>query len=272
MMNATTEISELKKKLKTTWESGDFDRIATTYADGASEFIDRLKIEPGTRLLDVACGSGNLSVPAARAGAAVTGVDIAVNLLETARRRAAVQGLSMKFDEGDAEGMPYGDGSFDTVVSMFGAMFAPRPGMVAGEMLRVCRPGGTIAMANWTPTSFIGSMFRITAGYVPPPAGMPSPLLWGDEKTVRERFGDGAAEIEMIPRSIDFILPASPAGMVEHFRTWYGPTLRAFAALDETGREALRKDLTKLWEEHNRATDGTTRVSSEYLEVRVKRA
>lgn len=271
-MQAAIGIDELKTKLKNTWQAGDFDRIARTYAAGAVEFIERLGISKGMKMLDVACGSGNLSFPAARAGADVTGVDIAVNLLETARRRAANQGVSIRFDEGDAEGLPYEDGSFDAVVSMFGAMFAPRPGMVAGELLRVCRPGGTIAMANWTPSSFIGSMFRITAGHVPPPAGMPSPLLWGDEKTVRERFGEGAAMIELIPRSIEFRLPASPAGMVDHFRMWYGPTNKAFAALDETGREALRADLTKLWEEHNRATDGTTRVSSEYLEVRVSRA
>lgn len=271
-MQAAIGINELKKKLRNTWQTGDFDRIAKTYAAGAGEFIERLGISKGMKVLDVACGSGNLSFPAARAGAEVTGVDIAVNLLETARRRASEQGVSIRFDEGDAEALPYADGSFDTVVSMFGAMFAPRPEMVAGELLRVCRPGGTIAMANWTPSCFIGSMFRITAGHVPPPAGMPSPLLWGDEQTVRERFGDGAAMIEMIPRSIEFTLPASPAGMVDHFRMWYGPTNKAFSALDEAGREALQADLTKLWEEHNRATDGTTRVSSDYLEVRVKRA
>jgi len=271
-MQAAIGINELKTKLKNTWQAGDFDRIAKTYAAGAGEFIGRLGLSKGTKVLDVACGSGNISFPAARAGADVTGVDIAVNLIETARRRAAERGVSIRFDEGDAEGLPYEDGSFDMVVSMFGAMFAPRPEMVAGELLRVCKPGGTIAMANWTPSSFIGSMFRITAGHVPPPTGMPSPLLWGDETTVRERFREGASEVELIPRSIDFTLPASPEGMVDHFRLWYGPTNKAFAALDDTGRAALRTDLTKLWKEHNRATDGTTRVSSDYLEVRVRRA
>ena len=172
----------------------------------------------------------------------------------------------MNFDGGDAEQLPYADASFDVVMTMFGAMFAPRPETAAAELVRVCRPGGRIAMANWTPAGFIGQMFKATAAHVPPP-GIPSPLLWGDEATAGERLRDGAADTRFTRRTISFRLPMTPEQTVEYFRAWYGPTLRAFAALDEAGQAALRRDLTSLWSEHNRATDGTTRVESEYLEV-----
>jgi len=172
----------------------------------------------------------------------VTGLDIATNLVETARGRARAEGLHVCFDEGDAEQMPYGGGSFDVVVTMFGAM------------------------ANWTPSGFIGRMFKTTAAHVAPP-DIPSPLLWGDEATVRERLRDGAAELHFNRRTVAFRLPLTPEQTVDFFREWYGPTLRAFASLDADGRAALRRDLTRLWTEHNRATDGTTHVESEYLEV-----
>jgi ubiquinone/menaquinone biosynthesis C-methylase UbiE len=251
--------------------TGDFDKIAQLYSTQAAEFIARLDLKPGTRLLDVACGSGNLSFPAARAGAVVTGVDIAANLLETARARAANEGLEIQFDEGDAEQLPYADASFDVIVSMFGAMFAPRPELVAGEMLRVCRPGGHIVMANWTPTGFIGQMFKLTASHVPPPAGMPSPVLWGDRAVVSERLRDGVSDLRLTPRILNFEAKMSPSEVVEFFRAWYGPTNRAFASLDDSGQAALRRELEKLSGEHNRATDGTTEVEAEYLEVAATR-
>jgi SAM-dependent methyltransferase len=266
MGQAMTELEALKSRLKGTWMSGDFDKIARVYEPGAVAFIERLALTPGARVLDVACGSGNLSLPASRAGAVVTGLDIAPNLIETARRRAHDEGLEINFDEGDAEQLPYADASFDVVVTMFGAMFAPRPEQTAAELLRVCRPGGRIAMANWTPAGFIGQMFKTTAAHVPPP-NVPSPLLWGDEATVRERLRDGAAEFHFNRRTVAFRLPLTPEQTVDFFREWYGPTLRAFASLDEGGRAALRRDLTRLWSEHNLATDGTTHVESEYLEV-----
>jgi SAM-dependent methyltransferase len=269
MSQAITELAALKAKLKATWMAGDFDRVAQTIESGAVAFIERLALTPGTRLLDVACGSGNLSLPAARAGALVTGLDIAPNLLETARQRAFAAGLQINFDEGDAEQLPYADASFDVVVTMFGAMFAPRPEVTAAELRRVCRPGGRIAMANWTPAGFIGQMFKTTAKHVPPP-NIPSPLLWGDEATVRERLHRDAAELHLTRRMISFRLPMTPEQVVDYFRAWYGPTLRAFAALDEDGQAALRRDLTRLWSEHNQATDGTTHVESEYLEVILK--
>lgn len=262
----TLDMETLKGRLKVTWMAGDFDKIAQILAPGAVKFIERLALAPGTRVLDVACGSGNLSLPAAHAGALVTGLDIAPNLLETARRRALAEGMEINFDEGDAEQLPYADASFDVVVTMFGAMFAPRPEVTAAELRRVCRLGGRIAMANWTPAGFIGQMFKTTAAHVPSP-NIPSPLLWGDEAIVRERLRSDAAEIQLTRRTIPFRLPLKPEGAVDYFRAWYGPTLRAFAALNEDGQAALRRDLTRLWSEHNRATDGTTHVEAEYLEV-----
>jgi SAM-dependent methyltransferase len=269
---ASSEIAALKTRLRATWIAGDFGEIAKYYTGDAGEFIKRLNLEPGMKVLDVACGTGNLALPAARTGAEVTGVDIAPNLIEQARENARREGLKVQFDEGDAEALPYNDASFDVVVTMFGAMFAPRPELVAAELKRVCRPGGVIAMANWTPTGFIGKMFKTMTSHVAPPAGMPSPVLWGVEETVRERFGEGISRLDAQPQNIRWVFPLSPAEVVEHFRLYYGPTQKAFGLLDENGQLALREDLEKLWSEHNQATDGTTLVDSEYLEVRAVRA
>jgi SAM-dependent methyltransferase len=265
-----SEMETLKTKLKAVWTSGDFAKIAESFADGAAEFVERLNLKPGMRVLDVACGTGNQSIPAARAGAIVTGVDIAPNLLEQARNWAKAEGLTVQFDEGDAENLFYADAEFDVVMTMFGAMFAPRPELVAAELVRVCRPGGVIAMANWTPTGFIGQMFKTTAKHAAPP-NMPSPLLWGDEAAVRERFGDAVSEINFAPRKITFDFPFGVAETIEFWREFYGPTHKAFAALDAEGQAALRADLEKLWTENNLATDGATRVESEYLEIKAIR-
>jgi SAM-dependent methyltransferase len=268
-MALTPEMEALKTKLKATWTAGDFGQIAQSYAPGAAEFIERLDIQPGEKVLDVACGTGNLAIPAARKGAVVTGVDIAPNLIEQARKNAEAENLDCQFDEGDAEALPYADGSFDAVVTMFGAMFAPRPEKAAEELARVCRSGGRIAMANWTPQGFIGQMFKLTGSRVPPPPGMPSPVLWGDEAIVRERLKDGIADLRLNRRMITFEYPFSPEETVEHFRKYYGPTQKAFAALDgdKEKQDALRRELENLWREHNQASDGKTRVESEYLEV-----
>ena len=263
----TTEMENLKSKLRATWIAGDFGEIAKSIEKGAEEFVERLNVTPGMKVLDVACGTGNLALPAAHAGADVTGVDIAPNLIEQAQARAAAEGLNAKFEVGDAEAMPYKDGEFDLVMTMFGAMFAPRPDVTAGELIRVCKPGGRIAMANWTPVAFTGQMFKTNAKHVPPPAGMPSPLLWADEEAVRERFGDGVTDLQMTKRQIDFTYPFGPADVVEHFRLYFGPTQKAFENLDANGQDALRDDLVQLWTEHNHANDGTTVVTSEYLEV-----
>jgi SAM-dependent methyltransferase len=257
----------LTDRVRATWTAGDFGRIARGYVRGAAEFIARLDLQPGQRVLDVACGTGNLSIPAARTGAAVTGMDIAPNLITQARVRAAADGLLANFDVGDAEQLPYESEQFDTTVTMFGAMFAARPERVAREVLRVTRSGGRIAMANWTPSGFIGEMLEVTVKYASPPAGIPSPLLWGTEEVVRARLGNGCASLTLTRRTITFEYAFGPEQVVNEFRLWYGPTLKAFAGLDEAGRDGLRRDLEQLWTDHNRANDGTTRVESEYLEV-----
>jgi SAM-dependent methyltransferase len=263
----TPELETLKARLRATWIAGDFGQIAKATANGAEEFINRLNLQPGMKVLDVACGTGNLALPAARAGAIVTGVDIAPNLIEQARANAEREGLPIQFDEGDAEALSYEAASFDAVVTMFGAMFAPRPELVAAELKRVCRPGGFVAMANWTPTGFVGRMFKTVAGYVPPPADMPPPVLWGVDATARQRLQDGFSKLEINERNITFKFPFPPADVVEHFRNYFGPVQKAFGALDETGQAALRRDLEQLWTENNKATDGTTLGESQYLEV-----
>jgi SAM-dependent methyltransferase len=263
----TPEMESLKARLKATWMAGDYGHFAKYLEPGALEFLARLPIQAGTRMLDVACGAGQIAIPAAHAGASVTGVDIATNLVEQARARAQAEGVNVRFDEGDAEMLPYEDATFDLVVSLIGAMFAARPERVAAELIRVCRPGGRIVMANWTPEGFVGQMFKTIGKHVPPPPLMPSPLLWGDEATVHERLRDGVTELHLTKRQYPFRYPFPPSEVVEHFRTYYGPTNRAFAALDSAGQAALRRDLEQLWTEHNRATDGTTRYESEYLEV-----
>ena len=271
-VGTSSEMAALKTRLRATWIAGDFAQIAKSYTGDAEAFIKRLDLKPGMKVLDVACGTGNLALPAARAGATVTGVDIAPNLVEQAQENARREGLTAQFDEGDAEALPYDDASFDAVVTMFGAMFAPRPDVTAAELKRVCRPGGFIAMANWTPTGFIGQMFKIVSSHVPPPPGMQPPVLWGVEKTVRERFSEGISRLEAKPQNATIVFPFSPAEVVEHFRIYYGPTHKAFGALDENGQAALRSDLEQLWTKHNRATDGTTDVEAEYLEVIAVRA
>lgn len=267
----TQEMESLKTKLKATWVSGNFGKIAESFSDGAAEFVERLNLKPGMRVLDVACGTGNQSIPAARRGASVTGIDIAPNLIEQAKQWAASEALDIQFDEGDAENLPYEDAGFDVVISMFGAMFAPRPERVSAELLRVCRPGGLIAMANWTPTGFIGQMFKTVGLHVKPPVNMPSPLLWGDENALHERLGKGVSELNFKPHSIAFTFPFGVPETIEYWRKFYGPTRKAFAALDIEGQIALRRDLEKLWAENNLSSNSITHVSSEYLEVRAIR-
>ncbi len=223
-------------------------------------------------MLDVACGAGQLAIPAARDGAHVTGIDIAVNSIAQARARAEAEGMEIRFDVGDAEELPYEDGSFDVVVSLIGAMFAPRPERVAAELVRVCRPGGRIVMANWTAEGFVGQMFKVIGKHVPPSPLMPSPLKWGDEATVRERLRAGVADLRTSKRPYPFHYPFPPAQVVEFYRNYYGPANRAFAALDAAGQAALRSELEALWTAHNRSTNGSTHCEPEYLEVVAIRA
>jgi SAM-dependent methyltransferase len=224
-------------------------------------------------VLDIACGSGNLAIPLARGGADVTGVDIAPNLLEQARARASAENLKATFDEGDAEQLPYADASFDVVVSMFGAMFAPRPELVVSEAARVLKPGGVLAMANWNPASFTGEMFKIGAKHVPPPPGVQPPVLWGDEGTVRQRLASKFRNIETKLIPIEFDLPYDPAGSVAYFRKYFGPTQVAFSRLDEAGQAAFAADLVALWSKANIASDPElhTVIKNEYLQVTANR-
>ncbi|WP_102124726.1 class I SAM-dependent methyltransferase [Deinococcus planocerae] len=260
------DMQALKARLQATWESGDYGVFARYMEPGALTFLKELDLRPGERFLDVACGARQLVIPAARAGIDATGVDIAANLIGQARGRAA-EGLPARFDEGDAEDLPYPDVAFDVVSSLVGAIFAPRPERVAAELLRVCRPGGRIVMGNWTSSGFIGGMFRVIGQHVPPSPLMPSPMQWGDEATVRQRLGSGVREV----RFEHFAYPFGPGEVVEFFRASYGPTNRAFAALDEDGQAALRADLEGYWARHNAAEGGTTRLESGMLVVRAVR-
>lgn len=268
----TTEMEALKNKLRATWIAGDFGVIARAIEEGGRQFVEGLDLKPGMNVLDVACGTGNLAIPAARTGADVTGVDIAPNLIEQSIANAEREGLKAKFDVGDAEDMPYQEGEFDVVMTMFGAMFAPRPDVTASELKRVCKSGGLITMANWTPEAFTGAMFKTNAKHVPPPPGMSPPLQWGMEDLVRERFAEGVSNLEMRRVPIMFHFDMPPADVVEHFRMYFGPTQKAFESLDADGQASLRADLENLWNEHNQTTDGTTNVESEYLEVRATKA
>jgi SAM-dependent methyltransferase len=271
-IKTTTELVSLKARLRNIWIAGDFGQIAKSFEIGSREFVERLGLKKGDVVLDVACGTGNTAIPAARAGAEVTGIDIAPNLIEQAIARNEAESLTAEFDVGDAEAMPYDNDSFDVVLTMFGAMFTPQPDVTAAELKRVCRPGGLITMANWTPEGFIGQMFKATGKHVTPPAGMPSPLLWGTDEAVSERFAEGIADLKTTRQRLFFTFPFGPVEVVEYFRLYYGPTRKAFESLDIAGQRALRSDLEALWTVHNQAMDGTTKVWSEYLEVRAIRA
>jgi SAM-dependent methyltransferase len=263
----TPDIDTLKARLKATWMDGNYDYFSRFIESSAVEFLDRLGVRPGTSMLDVACGSGQLGLVAARRGVKVTGVDIATNSIFAARGRATSEGLDARFDEGDAEALPYPDATFDVVATMFGAMFAPRPELVASEFVRVCRRAGIIAMANWTREGFIGQMFKTFARFIAPP-GMPAPLLWGDEAVVRDRFGAAVSDLRLTRVNYRFDYPFSPADVVEFFRKYYGPTTRAFASLGEPERTALRAALVELWTGNNLSSDAArTIVDGEYLEV-----
>ena len=272
MESVAPDIAALKSKMRASWMAGDFGVIARYAEKAEEEFVQRLHLSPGKRVLDVACGTGNTAIPAARAGATVTGVDIALNLLAQARERAREAGVAADFRDGDAEQLDFPDASFDVVISVFGAMFAPRPERTAAELLRVCRPGGTIAMANWTPSGFTGKMFALSAKHVPPPPGIPAPVMWGEEATVRQRLGSGAKQVKCTRVMFEFRFSFPPSQVVQLFRDYFGPTQVAFSRLDATGQTAMAKDLERLWTEHNQATDGTTLIPGEYLEVHAVRA
>lgn len=267
----TLDFDAVRARQKAAWTAGDFGQIARLTEANAEEFVKRCAIKPGMKVLDIACGTGNTAVPAARAGAEVTGIDFAANLVEQARARAAREDLAIRFDEGDMEELPYADGAFDLVMSSFGIMFALRPNRAASELIRVCQPGGRIALASWTPHGFIGQVQQIVGKYSPAPPAAASPLLWGDETTVRERLSWGLASLQARRVMAPLHYPFSIAETIRFHRTNLGPARMTYENMTAEQRAAMEKDMTALYSRHNLARDGTVLVEAEYLEITGKR-
>lgn len=260
------DLAAIKQRQQATWSSGDYHMIGTQIVVVAELLIEALDVHSTERVLDVATGSGNAALAAARRGCEVVGLDYVPALLERARQRAVAEGVQADFVEGDAEALPFDDGSFDVVSSVFGAMFAPDQEQTASELARVCRSGGRIGLVAHTPDGFIGQLFKTNAKHVAPPAGLRSPVLWGTEARLRELFGDRIAELRVEKRHYVF-RDRSPQHYIDYWRQYYGPTLKSFEAVGETGREALEADLLDLIGRFNRADDGTMVVPNEYLEA-----
>ena len=271
MTMKSQDIDQMKDAMRAPWIAGNFGAIAKTIGRPDAEgFVARLALEPDVRVLDIACGTGRVTLPLARRGATVTGLDMMPHLLEKALARAASEGLNIRFDEGFAETLPYPDGSFDVLVSMFGIMFSPLPATVASEMARVLRPGGRLALANWTPSGFGGKMSAVVGRYLPPlPQGTISPFLWGEDATVRDRLKPGFNAVETSIVSVRWELKRSAAGSAEFFTKNAGPIQLALGRLDAPKQAALSRDLEQLWIGNNLATNGEnhTLISNEYLEA-----
>jgi ubiquinone/menaquinone biosynthesis C-methylase UbiE len=265
------DLAAIKAKQRAAWSSGDYSVVGTTLQIVGEALCEAVDLRSDERVLDVACGNGNAALAAARRFARVTGVDYVPALLAHAASRAAADHLALDLREGDAEALPFPDGAFDVVVSTFGVMFAPDQERSARELLRVCRHGGRIGLANWTPGGFVGQMFKVVGAHVPPPAGVRSPALWGTEARLAELFGTESRELRAERREFTFRY-RSTAHWLEVFRTWYGPVHRAFAALAPEGQVALAGDLGALVERFNAARDGTMVVPSSYLEIVITRA
>jgi SAM-dependent methyltransferase len=260
------DLKALKARQHGAWSSGDYAIVGTTLQIVGEELCEALDIRAGQKVLDVAAGNGNATLAAARRWCDVVSTDYVPSLLERGRLRAGADGLPIEFKEADAEALTFGDKTFDVVVSTFGVMFTPNQDTAAAELLRVCRSGGKIGLANWTPEGFIGQIFKTLGKYLPPPAGVKSPALWGTEVRIKEMFGPSAASIDIERRNFSFRY-RSPEHFLDIFKSYYGPMLKAFAALDETNQQRLRDDILALIATMNRAKDGTMVVPSEYLEI-----
>jgi len=266
----TVDFAAVKGKQQAAWSAGDYAVVGTTLQIVGETLCEALDLRAGERVLDIAAGNGNATLAAARRWADVTSTDYVEALLERGRVRATAEGLTVRFEQADAESLPYADASFDVVLSTFGVMFAPDQVKAAAEMARVCKPGGRIGLANWTPSSFIGELFRLLGRYLPPPAGVRSPALWGTEGRLRELFGIRLDSIKIECK--DFVFRyRSAAHWLEVFRTFYGPMVKAFGALDGTKQDSLAADLIALAERFNRATDGSLVAPGQYVEVVIKR-
>ena len=260
------DLGAIKEKQQKTWASGDYAVIGNQLVIMGERLCEAVDVRSGQRVLDVATGSGNTAISAARRHCDVTGIDYVPELIEQARGRARAEGLEMAFAVGDAENLPFRDASFDAALSTVGVMFAPDQEKTAAELLRVTRPGGKIGLANWTPDGFIGNMFKTVGRHVPPPAGVKPPPLWGTEERVRELFGEGVSSLTTARRTYAFRY-LSAEHLIEHFRTYYDPVHKAFEALDADGQDALAGDLAELIRAWNTSGDETVVVPSDYLEV-----
>ncbi len=260
------DLKALKAKQQTTWSSGDYAIIGTTLQIVGERLAEAMDLRAGQTVLDVAAGNGNATLAAARRWCEVTSTDYVEALLDIGRRRAEAEGLQVKFQVADAENLPFADASFDAVVSTFGGMFSPDQDRTAAEMVRVCRSGGRIGLANWTPEGFIGQMFKTIGKYLPPPAGVKSPAVWGTRARLQTTFGAAASTVAAEPRHFTFRY-RSAQHFLDVFRTYYGPVLKAFETLDETGGKALAHDIIDLIGRLNTSGDETMVVPSEYLEV-----
>lgn len=266
MASTIPDLGAIKHRQRQTWASGDFAAVATPMTIVGEMLCEAVDLRAGSTVLDVACGSGNATLAAARRFCDVTGVDYVPALLERGRERATAERLDVRFLDGDAEALPSGDGEFDVVLSTFGVMFAPDQPRAAAELLRVCTPGGTIGLANWTPEGMVGHISRTTARYAPPPPGVQPPSIWGTEAGVTALLGNGIGNLAIKRRHFTFRYP-SPDHWLAHFRKHFGPAERAFAGLDRDGQEAYAADLLGVITRFNRADDGTLVAPAEYLEV-----
>ena len=263
---APVDYTAIKARQHDTWASGDYAVIGTTLQIVGESLCEAVDVQAGERVLDVAAGNGNASLAAARRGADVTATDYVTSLLDRAQARAAGEGLTIDTERADAEALPFPDGAFDVVLSTFGVMFAPNQEGASSELVRACRPGGRIGLANWTPSGFIGQLFKTVGRYVPPPAGVRPPVAWGDEGRLRELFGDDVQSLAVHHRQFVFRY-RSAEHWLDTFRTFYGPLFKAFAAVDDAARAAFEQDLLALAHEHNTSLTGTLRVPSDYVEV-----
>jgi ubiquinone/menaquinone biosynthesis C-methylase UbiE len=264
--SAPSDFAAVKARQHGAWSSGDYAVVGTTLQIVGEDLCEALDLRAGQMVLDVAAGNGNVTLAAARRWCQVTSTDYVPALLERGRQRAAADRLKIDFQEADAEALPFADASFDAVVSTFGVMFTPDQEKAAAEMMRVCRPGGKIGLANWTPEGFIGQLFKTIGAHLPPPAGVKSPALWGTKARLTELFGSGAASIKAEPHNFNFRY-RSPEHFIEVFKTFYGPALKAFAALEPQQQSALQGDMIALIARFNRSGDATMIVPSEYLEI-----